>query len=127
MREVRDLLHTVNRPLLNKLHGFPVVQKVTIREVRPKQKQAEPSRAAVQATGSGGPVAATNGIPQEERRQQQQEQGDDDDEDEAERCEEVTRTLQVYQGMILVDGLCSLLRTKRFYRRRHSRSRYAGR
>jgi len=26
VREVRDLLHTVNRPLLNKLHGFPVIK-----------------------------------------------------------------------------------------------------
>jgi chloride channel 7 len=87
VREVRNLLHTVNRPLLNKLHGFPVVKDVIIRELRPTQK---------------------NKI---------QEEGE-----EVQDHEEVVRTLQIYQGTILVDGLCALLRTKRFYRNRLTRS-----
>ena len=94
MRDVRNLLHTVNRPLLNKLHGFPVVDDVTIRELRPKQKHPRPQSACA-------------------NEHENEQHGED-----AQEFEEVVRTLQVYQGTILVDSLCALLRTKRFYHRR---------
>ena len=64
VREIRDLLHTVNRPLFVQLHAFPVVKDV-----------------AVQIGGED-------------------------------------RVLKVYRGVILVEGLCALLRAKRFYERR---------
>jgi hypothetical protein len=113
VREIRDLLHTVNRPLLNKLHGFPVVKEIEVLIRDAKSTTPHPSPSSHSADGgTHQQKQASNGLDEEEGRQQA---GLDKEGGGGAGGEE--RTLRVYQGMILVEGLCALLRSKRFYRR----------
>eukprot|EP01046_Picozoa_sp_COSAG06_P043775 COSAG06_NODE_5790_length_3273_cov_45.704066_1_plen_117_part_10 len=113
MREIRDLLHTVNRPLLNKLHGFPVVKEIEVFIRDAKSTMPHPSSSSHSADGgTHQQKQGSNGLDEQEGRQQA---GLDTEGGGGTGGEE--RTLRVYQGMILVEGLCALLRSKRFYRR----------